>query len=51
MTKAVLGILILMAFLASPCAADTVTLTAGQSYIFNLTQSDYTFPDPLYPLG
>ena len=49
MTKAVLGILVLLAFLASPCAANTVTLTAGQSYIFNLTQSDYTFPDPLTP--
>jgi hypothetical protein len=49
MKKAVLGMLILIVLLASPCAAGAVSLTAGQSYIWNLTPADYTFPDPYTP--
>jgi hypothetical protein len=49
MKKTVLGILIVLVFLASPCAADTVSLTAGQSCTWNLTSADYVFPDPTTP--
>lgn len=41
MRRMVFAILILIALQVSPCAADTITLNAGDSYRWNLTQSDY----------